>query len=168
LIIWGNIKLVPLEHKFLPYLVRWTNDLPASRLCSEKRPTNIVAQEARLASSQDKVFIAKMGTEVFGMCRLRFLSGPARVVEIETFAEDKFQNGEKKILLGATRYCFWEAGVNKICTQIMSSNTGLIKMYDEVGFKLEVRNRQHLFDNKQFHHIVDLALLFKEYDGPKD
>lgn len=162
MIIFESIKLVPAESKHLPYLVRWLNNLPPTRINITKRPTCIFEQEERLENltSQNQLFIAHNEVEPFGFVELTHRPSPARITDMRTFAE---RDGEQKIIIAAAQYCFNELGRNKIVAELLAGDASLVKIYEGIGFKPEIRRRQHYYSDGRFHHVVENALLLKEF-----
>ena len=55
MIFFENIRLISAETKHLPYLVRWLNNLPPTRINVAKKMTCIAEQEERLNSLEKKI-----------------------------------------------------------------------------------------------------------------
>lgn len=162
MIFFENIRLVPADSKHLPYLVRWLNSRPPTRMRVSKKLTNVAEQENRISSLSDEtqLLIAHNGAEPYGFAELLHLSGPARITNLRTYAD---RDGEAKILQAALGYCFYDLGRNKTSAEILSGDAGLLKIYEAAGFKPEVRRRQNYFAEGRYHHVVELALLAKEF-----
>lgn len=63
----------------------------------------------------------------------------------------------------ALRYAFQEAGVNKLCGQVLASNERSILFHLNLGFQREGILRQHHFDGRQYHDVFCFGILAREW-----
>ena len=62
----------------------------------------------------------------------------------------------------ALNFAFGQLGIRKLCCEVFSYNTGVIKLHEKFGFIQEGSFVKHFVKNGKYEDIVSLAL-FKEY-----
>jgi len=81
---------------------------------------------------------------------------------IKTYVDVKDPNCSRfdkltiELLVG---YLISKLGINRVSTEVLISDVYQTKLYKDVGFKPEVKKRNHYFTGGKFHHVVEMALL---------
>ncbi|MBU5594194.1 GNAT family N-acetyltransferase [Amphibacillus sp. MSJ-3] len=60
-------------------------------------------------------------------------------------------------------YGFYEMNLHRISLRVFAFNNRAIRLYTKTGFQIEGTSRQSLFRNGQWHDVVHMGLLQKEY-----
>jgi len=63
------------------------------------------------------------------------------------------------------KHCFFDLGMNRIYAQILESNVASQKMFEDCGFKIEGKLRQHSFKGGKFINVIFVGLCLDEYLG---
>ncbi len=57
---------------------------------------------------------------------------------------------------------------NKLLCEVFVSNIKVIQMHEKFGFRREAYFREHIYKNNDYHDIVSLAILKKEWESIKE
>ena len=72
-----------------------------------------------------------------------------------------------KVEFNVLKYVFEEMKFNKLLCEVFVFNDAVIKMHEKFGFKRESYFREHIFKNGEYHDVVGLAMLSKEWNEVK-
>jgi UDP-4-amino-4,6-dideoxy-N-acetyl-beta-L-altrosamine N-acetyltransferase len=73
-----------------------------------------------------------------------------------------------KIEYNILNYVFEEMKLNKLLCEVFVFNDAVIKMHEKFGFRRESYFREHIHKNDEFHDVVGLAILKREWDSLKE
>lgn len=65
-----------------------------------------------------------------------------------------------KLLLN---YSFLELNMNRLSLRVFSFNDRAISLYEKIGFQYEGRNRESIFREGEWHDIIHMGILQREY-----
>ncbi|EAP86969.1 UDP-4-amino-4,6-dideoxy-N-acetyl-beta-L-altrosamine N-acetyltransferase [Croceibacter atlanticus] len=68
-----------------------------------------------------------------------------------------------KVEFNVLKYVFEELNLNKLRCEVFEFNDKVIRMHEKYGFRREAFYREHCFKNNQWHNVVGLALLKREW-----
>lgn len=72
--------------------------------------------------------------------------------------------GAGRALCGAAlAYAFEDAGVHKVCGEVLAYNTRSLRLHDALGFQREGVLRDQHFDGQAYHDVVRFGLLRPEW-----
>lgn len=60
-------------------------------------------------------------------------------------------------------FAFYEMNLHRVSLKVFSFNDRAIRLYNRIGFQEEGKSRQSLFRNGNWHDIIHMGLLQKEY-----
>jgi RimJ/RimL family protein N-acetyltransferase len=60
-------------------------------------------------------------------------------------------------------FAFYEMNLHRVSLEVFSFNDRAIRLYNRIGFQEEGKSRQSLFRNGDWHDIIHMGLLQKEY-----
>ncbi len=60
-------------------------------------------------------------------------------------------------------FVFYEINLHRVSLKVFSFNDRAIRLYNRIGFQEEGKSRQSLFRNGDWHDIIHMGLLQKEY-----
>ncbi len=66
------------------------------------------------------------------------------------------------------KFAFDELGLNRFYTDYLDSHEVTDKIFSKMGWTKEGVTRQEVFKNNQFHNVVTVSLLKREYDEMKE
>lgn len=153
----GDFKLVQADTKHLPWLVRWKNSSHAYQW----RPTTIGFEAAAVSSKQGQTFIGLKSGAPLGFVEVMLASPAARVKKITAYTELPQDLAPLVGMLADVEFKIM--GTNKLIVDTPAQDPA-VKVYESIGFKIEVRKRQHLWQAGKPVSVVQLGLLAKNYD----
>lgn len=165
MIIYENIAIIPATKEHVSPILCWINDMPATRVPLFYGKLDQEALFSKILQSSDKYFINIVDKKEVGFSVIYDIDWANRNCKVYFFTD---LNGalnienECKCLYSLAVYCF-NIGLNKISANILSSDAYLKKIYEKIGFKLELRKRSHLFLSGQYHNVDELAILNSEF-----
>lgn len=74
----------------------------------------------------------------------------------------------KQIELNILKYVFEKINFNKLSCEVFSFNKKVILIHQKFGSKIEGVLREHVFKNNQFHDVVIMSILKKEWEDIKN
>lgn len=73
----------------------------------------------------------------------------------------------RKLEYNIYNYAFEELNLNKLWCEVLSFNEIVVKIHEKYGSKIEGILREHIFKNNEFHDVVRMSILKKEWDAMK-
>ncbi len=71
-----------------------------------------------------------------------------------------------EIMISIMRYGFEQFNLNRIYLHVMGYNTRAIRLYERLGFKHEVREREMLFHDGRYFDQLTMGILRTEWEAP--
>lgn len=73
-----------------------------------------------------------------------------------------------KVEYNMLRIVFEELKLNKVCCEVFTWNTQVIKMHEKFGFRREGYLREHVYKNGEFHDLVTMGVIKRDWLQLKD
>jgi len=70
-----------------------------------------------------------------------------------------------QIELNIIDYVFNNLKLNKLCCEVFSFNTQVIKLHEKFGFEVEGVFKSHIFKNDVFYDVVTMGLLLTDWEN---
>jgi UDP-4-amino-4,6-dideoxy-N-acetyl-beta-L-altrosamine N-acetyltransferase len=70
----------------------------------------------------------------------------------------------RAIELNVLRYVFEELCLNKLCCEVMASNTRVVQLHERFGSKVEGQRRSHIRKRGAFIDIIEMAILRSDWE----
>ena len=163
-----DTQLVMQEKQHVSWLVKWRNNDELRHLLNTRKKTNVAEQEAALKvdKSCNNNFIIEHGKPV-GQCGVvnihwRNRTGKLFIYIGERGAVNKGHGTEAMRLL--LRHAFYTLGLNKVKIEVIAYNLGLLKLCNNMGFKMDVKHRQHHFYRNIYYSVFELSMLRSEFN----
>lgn len=64
-------------------------------------------------------------------------------------------------------YVFYHLNLNKLCCEVFEFNEKVIKIHERFGAKIEGKLYEHIKKNGQFHNVVTMGILKREWEIKK-
>jgi UDP-4-amino-4,6-dideoxy-N-acetyl-beta-L-altrosamine N-acetyltransferase len=170
----GNkIELVKPVESDMNLLLEWRNNPSHRKYYREHRETNIDDQLSwfRNVSNDDSwhhFVVRKKGEKKpIGVVFLNHIHPVYRTGEFGITLADPEYRGKglgKDALLTLLDYGFNELNLNRIWCEVYSNNSS-IKLYENIGFKIEGVLRQHIFKEGKFLDSIMMGMLKSEFKG---
>jgi len=148
----GNF--IQAESRHLPFLVKILNSLPDD-VIRPKYPTNITEQTAALEASG--LWVQEVDGGVVSVVEFQHDQQPARITRVQIYGAE-ILDAMRKVL----NRCFNDLGRNKVSIDVLAGSPAL-KIYESLGFRVEVRKRQHFFTKGKPQHVLELAIRAQEF-----
>lgn len=166
----NNLRIAPLDKSHITFLVKWLNQRPSRNLLRIRNMTNTSQQEAwvdsALKSFTDKYFIIINNGENIGFCGVEGIHWQARRCSVFIYLNKDFSDSvELQVGKELLNIAFLELGLNRVSIDVLAEKTTIIKTLEKIGFSKEVRKRQHYFNEKSYHHVIEMAILSSEFSN---
>ncbi len=162
----------------LPTFVRWFSDTEVTQflggnmwpmsLESEERWFNRQIEEQTLHLCIETIAPAGQSGMLIGNCGLFHVSERNHNAELGIVIGEKeywsqgYGTDAIKTLL---RFCFDELNYHKVCLRVYDFNARGLRCYENCGFRLEGRLRQHMFRHGAWHDEIMMAVLRDEFNA---
>lgn len=162
-----TIELIPVENEHINQLSTWNNNLSLDRLpILSKYKLSIDDVGKTLNDLKDNFFIVMESRQAVGCCYFKNFNLYKRSAEIYCFIDNNLTNEadlELRALKLFINYIFQDIGLNKVSSDILTANVFLKRIYEKIGFKQDVRKRQHYFVEGFYHNVSEMSILASEF-----
>ncbi|RME88009.1 MAG: N-acetyltransferase [Anaerolineae bacterium] len=174
--IYGErVRLRAVEREDLPHFVRWLNDPEVQRGLTLYRPLSLAEEEQwfeNLAQQpRDERPLAieiREGEEwrLVGNSSLMHIDWRNRSAEVGLFIGEKryWDRGYgSEVLRLWLRYAFETLNLNRVYLHVHANNRRAVHVYEKVGFVLEGRLRQAVYQDGEYHDVLVMSVLRSEW-----
>lgn len=164
---YKDIHLVPPSKKHLTYIVMMGNDGGVYTNHLSKRKTGMFEQQKMLQDHNKHSFvITVLEDKVIGLAELLNVNWVHRTAKLYMYFDDRANTVPShgaKALKAMLKYCFENLNLNRIEVDVVVDDVVMSSLYKSVGFKSEVRKRNHHFKGGQFKTIQGMSMLSREW-----
>jgi RimJ/RimL family protein N-acetyltransferase len=160
-----KVKLVPFEEEHIMIVREWINDEDITYGMGRRFPVNRIAQIKWFNNvSQDKtkkkLIIVDGGCREVGMVSIFNLDHKNQKTEIGVFInrDDQGKGYAKESLKMLVDFVFNELNIHKIYAHINSLNTSSLQLFKRIGFELESRDIDSVYQNGEFVDILKYSI----------
>jgi len=163
-----NIKFRSIEEGDLPQLLAWRNDDRLRHSFREYRLLNMINQRDWLRhisrSRQVEMFGILADQMLVGACGLCYINWVSRTAEPSIYIAPSSQHTDIAIqaLKLLHQKAFEQFNLHRLWVEIYDFDTAKIALFENSGYVLEGRLRQHMFSLGQYHDSVMYGLLRDE------
>lgn len=157
-----ELKIINMEYKHIPYMVKWKNNIPKTRFVLDKKKTNISIQESIFNKKENylNIFLAILKSNPVGFAEINIYGDIIKIANISTYADKSSPvDTEYYINKSIIDMCKNDFGVDKITTQALAADVYLLDLYERLGFNIELKRRNHYFSEGKYHHLLEMAYL---------
>lgn len=168
-----RILLAPLKREYIDKFIEWLNDpelmqylvrdKPLTRDMEEEWFDNLKHRENRIIFS---ILITNENSKLIGNCGIEDINWKDRIDPCGIFIGYKENQGKgygTEALRLLVNYGFKTLNLNRLELKVYDFNVRAIKCYKKVGFIEEGRKRQGVFKNGQYHDVIIMSILQKEW-----
>jgi RimJ/RimL family protein N-acetyltransferase len=179
-VIYGNgLRLRAIEREDIDKFLRWFNDPEVRRYLPMYEPLSR-AQEERwieetIASKTDIVLAIEVEENGawthIGNVGLHRIDWKNRVATLGIVIGEKEYWGKgygTEAVKTMLRYAFYELGLNRVELETYSFNPRAQRCYEKAGFRREGVRREALYRDGQFHDIITMGILRREFEHAGD
>ncbi len=179
--IYGErVRLRGVEREDLPHFVRWLNDPEVRRGLTLYRPLSLAEEEewfrSLMKQPPDERSLAIEVREgdswrLIGNSSLMNIDWRNRSAEVGLFIGEKRYWGRgygTEVLRLWLRHGFETLNLNRIYLRVYANNPRAVHVYENIGFVLEGRLRQALYQDGKYHDILLMSVLRSEWNSQKD
>lgn len=172
-----RIRLTPITNNDLPQIANWLSDFGLQRLVNPHMSFPFKVEDllnpegwfqSDLKNEKSRMFAARTRNDntFIGTCGIVGLNMFTHCAEIGINLSNPDYRGKGyggETMLLTMRYGFEQFNLNRINLRVMGFNTRAIRLYERLGFKHEVHEREVLFhDGKYFDQIL-MGILRSEW-----
>jgi RimJ/RimL family protein N-acetyltransferase len=168
-----DIDLVPINREHIALLLVWLNSMPKSRmrpfgkkLVNTERVQSLIGE--RDLTTNAVFWAAQRAGVPIGFGVLGPVDWRSRRTSIMTYIDHNNARpleAEASTLTAMLGYAFDELGLNKVSSDMLLGDVYQTKIYENLGFKPEVRKRNHYFAEGSYHHVIEVAIRSSEFIG---
>lgn len=160
-----NLNMILLSKEHIVPVLSILNNIPKTRvpLSKNKFTGEIVSG---FIDNKDIIFyVVELEKQYIGTIICTDIDWINRKCVLYTFigASQNAFDIESNAIEFIVRHCFANLGLNKIVTNILSSDAYLKKIYENSGFKQDLHKRQHFFASGNYHHVSEMSILASEF-----
>ena len=170
-----RIKLGPVKKEYIESYLKWLNDPEITQYLNMFRPLTRMMEEdwiENLKNRDDTIAFAilipdeKIGEKIIGNCGIHAIDWKNRVAEVGIMIGEKeyqskgFGTEAMKVLL---EFGFRTVNLNRIQLRVYEFNSRAINSYNKIGFIEEGRMREAFFINGEYHDVIFMSILQKEW-----
>jgi len=173
-----RIALTTIRDDDLPQLAAWLSDFGLQRLVNPGMsfPHDVDDLlnpdgwfQADLKNEKSRMFAVRTQTDdiFIGTCGLIGLNMFTHCAEIGINLAHPDYRGKGyggEIMLLTMRYGFEQFNLNRINLRVMGFNTRAIRLYEQLGFKHEVRERERFFHDGNYFDQLSMGILRPEWE----
>lgn len=174
-----RIRLTAYRDEDLPQLAEWLSDFSLQRLVNPGMSVPFDADDllnpdgwfqADLKNEKSRSFAVRTLTDnhFIGSCALVNLNMFAHSAEIGINIANPEYRGQgygREIMLLTMRYGFQQFNLNRIYLKVMSFNERAVRLYENLGFQHEVRERETLLHDGNYYDSLYMGMLRPEWEA---
>lgn len=117
-------------------------------------------------SDDNKTYAIDVEGEYAGSVSLKHINKKDMNAEFAISIRKKYrgQGLGKQVIKDILEIAFYEFGLNKVYLDVLSDNTGAIKLYEKIGFQLEGELINHIKINDEFKNLKLYGIWRSSYD----
>lgn len=164
----NDVYIIPSDEKHLPFIVKWANNHLFYPYSFSKKKTNLYEQTLRLKEKTDCEFLIlnlKDDKIPIGFCQILNIDSYNKRCELRLYIDNitALSKYGVKYLFLLINYIFNRLSLSKIVVNLDIDDSLYIALFKHLGFKNEVRKRQHIFEDGKYKTILELGLLKHEF-----
>jgi diamine N-acetyltransferase len=163
----------PLSVDFAADIMRWKNDKSLAELILSKYQMTTL-EEAKnwiLRNSADKnqvlrgIFVVENSQKTLvGVVRLMFIDTHNKHAEFGIYVGDSQHRGKGYGQIATqlmVKEAFERQALHKVYLKVDETNTNAIKSYQKVGFEIDGKMKDHVFDGKSYKTLLLMSVIEK-------
>ncbi len=169
----GEFSFEPIKKTDLEWARNLHNDPEVVSMLTDPHEVTSEQQQAwfkRLRNSNSsKYLIVRRDRERIGIIRLNPIDHANHniMIGLDIHKEHRGKHYAKPIYRGLLDFCFNQLNMHRVHFKVAEYNARAFKLYRELGFKEEGRERQSLHRFGKFHDYIVMGMLKPEYNALK-
>lgn len=174
-----RIRLSAIHNDNIPQYAEWLSDFSLQRLVNPFMSNPSDADDLLdpnswfqrdLTSEKSQLFAVHIREDdaFIGICALANLNMFAHHAEIGITLANPESQGKgygREVMLLLMRYGFEQMNLNRIMLKVMGFNTRAIRLYEKLGFKYEVHERELFFHDGNYFDGYIMGILRTEWEA---